>query len=1314
MALNDFLTELQTLLARAAELERTRPDAKPEATTQDKLLTPLLEALGYGPDERTPEAGIRSLTLSKVWVDYFLLPQRRKPPWLMVEAKPLWDKHLWQANKEQVIEYLRNYALDVGSEEPVPWLVLTNFTEWHVLRLSDREPFWSFTLEDLRNADFAALVYERLSRENVHLNRLEDFYRERQREGLGEQFLRDLKLWRVILANGIRASHPELSLAEIRAASHTILLRFLFIRLLENYGQEPYYVLGRLYKHWTDTFRSKPFIEQLRSKFDDTWASYNTELFAKNPLVDKLHVPNEYLEMLVLLNPTPDPALVPITEGQILGFRSVYNYDFTTLTQDVLGVAYEQFLAHELVEEEGVIRVLDNQETRKREGVFYTPQYIVKHIVRRVLSPQVEPHLEAALRHLEAGDHQAAYAAAERILEVRVIDPACGSGSFLLGAFDYLTGALEHYNKAVKQAYQRSWTNNGSGGLFAGATPTVPPKQLSYPHERVLTQCIYGVDLDPQAVGLAKLSLWTKLLRSHPSQYGKRGAPHAQLPALTLNIRNGNSLIGALDPPAFGTPPIRGGWGRLSEAARLAHQAKNVDTPAEQRGDVLAKLEAIIADLNQALLPSFLPFFAANDTLREAIAQVGLDEGNATVSAVRQYLITGQKPRALADIEEKTLAELLDELRAQEAALEEARQKRPFNWQVEFPDVFDPALPEAQRGFTAVIGNPPYFNVDATFGRGALELDWLRAAYPEVYTDKTDILFYFFVRGHQILRAAGELGFIVSRSFLQGDKSRKLRQFLASKTTLLSLLDFLGHKVFKAGIATAVVHWRKGAAPEGHALAAQFVMDFEAVRRQLEQGQSPADGAVRVEVAQADLGEDRWVLSPYKAIFDKVDSAGARLHESGLGFFLKGIDTGLDEVFEQDFTGLKPPIPNEWLRPRIKISGIFPFGWEPPDSQILYISRSVEWDDLPTLVQRYLEQHRSILEERSGVRRGDNAWYQLHWPREGVKDGQYYTLFSPKLFFPRRASYNRFAIDETGEVGFKSDVASFIYSPDEGKSADLYAICSLLNSSVLNFRYRALGGPGKLTGKGMFEYFENQVGDLPIPDLSTEDERRLGELGRRAHELFRERYALVETYQRVLYGQLQREAPFWAYHDPAGQYGHLVSYTSPDPNRVGHLLGLRVEATEWSGEALQGYTLWGEVTEGEDWREGEREWVVLAEVAVAHQALRRMLLFRAHYLSEFDEGFKRRQKFTQGPGERVLEVALRSLGAPVYDDDAVRNLRVLENLDKRVMASVKSEGLEKVMLEFKAVEAEIDAIAYCVYGVEAHRAEIEAALRVVL
>lgn len=1308
MPLESFLSQLGRLLERSRDLIQTRPDAKPEATTQDRLITPFLDALGYGPDERTLEAGIRSLTLNKEWVDYFLLPEKRRPPWMMVEAKSFWDKSIWRANKAQVLEYLRNYALDVGTDAPVPWLLLTNFNEWHLLRLSDREPFWSFTREQLGDPDFAAEVYERLARENVPRDRLYAFYTERQRTQLGEQFLRDLKLWRVILANGIRQSQPELSLEELRQASHVILLRFLFIRLLENYGQEPYYVLGRLYKGWSDSFRSRPFIKQLQDKFEDTWESYNTELFARNPLVDALHIPNEYLEMLVLLNPTPDPSLIPATEGQILGFRSIYNYDFTTLTQDILGTAYEQFLAHELDETGGVIRVRDNQETRKKEGVFYTPGYVVRHIVRRVLEPQVKPYLTEALAKLDEGEYEAAFNTAKRILSIRVVDPACGSGSFLLGAFDYLTEALETYNHKVNaiKTERRNGTLNASVSMFDTDHAARPePKAIFYAHERVLTNCLYGVDLDPQAVGLAKLSLWTQLLRTHPGQYGQRGVPHAQLPALTLNIRSGNSLIGAVSPaPATLAEHTEA----LTSAAALARRAKDADAPALDRSDALRALDDIIRATNQALLSNLLPFFATHDTLRRAVQSAGQDDTDGTLEAVRHYLITGSKPKVIQDWEAKTLAEILDALRQEAAAVEEVRTKRPFNWQVEFPDVFDPALPEEQRGFTAVIGNPPYFNVDATFGRGALELTWLKHVYPDIHTDKTDILFYFFRRGFEVLRQGGELGFIVSRSFLQGDKSAKLRRFLADKTTLLEFLDFLGHKVFKAGIATAVVHWRKGEAHEGHELAMDYVLDFDMVKAQLEHDQAPADGLSHLELAQAELNEDRWTLSPYKDIFDKIDAAGVKIHESGWGFFLKGIDTGLDEVFEADFLSLNPPFPKPWLRPRVKISGIFPFGWEPPDSQILYLRHETTWNEIPELIQDYLLKHRDALEARKVFQSSSYEWFHLHRPRERTKGGEPYTLFSPKLFFPRRAAYNRFAVDETGEIGFKSDVASFIYNPQDEKAANLYALCALLNSKVLNFRYRALGGLGKLTGKGMFEYFENQVGDLPIPDLSEEDEAQLAELGRRAHELFRQRYALVEAYRRVLASQPHQEPAFWAYHDPAGDYGHLVSSESPDPNRLGHLLGLRVQATE------RGYMLWGEVTEDEDWREGEREWAMLAEVSVSHAALRRLLLFRAHYLTEFDEGFKRRQKFTQSASENVLRAAFATLSAPTYDPDPTRNLRILDNLERRVGSEVAGDPLEKVMLGFAATEAAIDDVAFRVYGVEEHRSEIEEALKVVL
>lgn len=1215
----------------------------------------------------------------------------------MVEAKALWDGRIWEANREQVLGYLRNYAFDIGTDAPVSWLLLTNFREWHLLRLNDQTPFWSFSANDLRDPDFAAEVYERLARENVGRNRLLAFYTERQRETLGEQFLYDLKTWRKILANGVRQEHPELSLEEIRRASHTILLRFLFIRLLENYGQETYYVLGRLYQSWSESFRSLPFVQTLQSKFRDTWASYNTELFAHDPFVDALEVPNEHLEMLVQLNPIPDTSLSGILEGRLLGHRSVYNYDFTTLTQDVLGVAYEQFLAHELVERGGVIQVLDNQETRKREGVFYTPEYIVQHIIRRILEPQVEPHLAQALAQLEAGDFEAAFASAQAILNVRVVDPACGSGSFLLGAFEYLTDALEHYNRAAQAAYQNNWTANGSGDLFSAATPAEPPKQISYPHERVLVGCIYGVDLDPQAVGLAKLSLWTQLLRAHPGQYGKRGAPHAQLPALTLNIRSGNSLIDAASPvPDALTVHVD----TLANAAQLARDAKNVDLAAKGRTELLQELDETTTQLNSSLLPALLPFFADDETVREAIVFSGKpddDVDDATVRAVREYLITGKKARTLKDFSEDSLREVLETLQGDEAALEHARRKRPFNWAVEFPDVFDPALPAEQQGFTAVVGNPPYFNVDATFGRGAPELDWLRAVYPEIYVDKTDILFYFFARGYRVLREGGELGYIVSRSFLQGDKSKNLRAFLSENTTLIGLLDFLGHKVFKAGIATAILHWRKGKTPADHQLELDYVLDFDAVRAQLRGHEPLTTGVVRVPVAQSDLGENRWVLSPYREVFRKIDAAGSKLRKfARLG---QGMQTGENNVFVLGREEAKRlNIPSEYFKLRASNENLRKFGMVSHDEYVLWVEQT-EFSDLPVSVQLYLQNHRDLLEGRAAYQRDNCEWYRFTWPlHEDVH-------FSVKIMMPYRAHENVFTVDEAGEwLGLTNTTHIFC----NNNQIDTYALCALLNSQVLNFRYRALGGLGKLTGKGMFEYFENQVGDLPIAALSPEDETRLGELGREAHALFRRRYALMEAYGEAFSGQMQQPVSFWHFHDPAGDYGPFVSYRSPDPNRVGHLLGLRAEATE------MGYALWGEVCEDDNWREGERTWELLAEVEVSHDALRRMLLHRAHYLTEFDDTFRRKQRLTQGNGERVLEAALRELSAPLFDEDVTRNLRILDNLDKRVMDSATGEPLSQVMLASGRVEMEIDNIAYRGYGVEAHRDEIEAALKVVL
>ena len=248
MSLTEFQSRLQELIATAETMLTSSRSGKPEENTKDRLIVPLLELLDYGTEYRTLEGSIRSLLGTTTWVDYLLRQEAGRHPKFLLEAKSLWDKNIWEKNEQQVLDYLRNYSLDIGTQEPVLWLILTNFREWHILRLQDRKPFWSFSLENLKNdPELVNRFYECFNRQNLRSDRLEAFYSEKTREELGIKFLGDLKIWRLILANGIQKSQPDLNLEQIREAAQVILNRFLLIRLLETFSREmPFNYLGRI------------------------------------------------------------------------------------------------------------------------------------------------------------------------------------------------------------------------------------------------------------------------------------------------------------------------------------------------------------------------------------------------------------------------------------------------------------------------------------------------------------------------------------------------------------------------------------------------------------------------------------------------------------------------------------------------------------------------------------------------------------------------------------------------------------------------------------------------------------------------------------------------------------------------------------------------------------------------------------------------------------------------------------------------------------------------------------------------------------
>lgn len=549
---SDFPQRLHELVELAKKTRREGiHGVDPEEWTKHNLIEPLLQALGFDRDDIRKEFHILGAQC-----DYLL---ERRRPLLFVEAKSITDKakNIFEKYRDQVLGYLRNYRISPEQgrvEKPVTWLLLTNFAQLHLIRANEDKPTFSFRLDQLE--DKAAEIWELLSEERMEGGRIEELYDQEQKADLDQRFLADLKQWRLILANGFGIRNQTASLADLTSASQQLLDRFLFCRMLETNGLIEYNKLARSfvsYDEFSGTWSRKTFAGDLRERlFLEIQAKFNTELFVQPQLCDTLEIDNTFLAAII--GHTSLPTEVALTCGLeqslagILSFRHLYSYDFSRMSHDIMGAVYERFLAHKLQQKSGRILIEETDELRKKEGIYYTPQYIVDYIVGHTLGEKTEPIVTAAIDWVAERNFSAAHAKIRELAEIKVVDPSMGSGSFLLRAFDHLLDCYSRYNQACRDLKQTGRIRETPGELF-GADEQVA-EEIFNPAFYIVAENIFGVDLDPQAVELARLNLWMRLMIAERDIMRERlrvsqanGHPLSLLPSLARNLRRGNSLI---------------------------------------------------------------------------------------------------------------------------------------------------------------------------------------------------------------------------------------------------------------------------------------------------------------------------------------------------------------------------------------------------------------------------------------------------------------------------------------------------------------------------------------------------------------------------------------------------------------------------------------------------------------------------------------------------------------------------------------------------------------------------------------------------
>lgn len=345
--------------------------------------------------------------------------------------------------------------------------------------------------------------------------------RKRGTAEVDDAFLKEIEQWRIDLARNLALRNPNLSQRELNFAVQKTIDRIIFLRICEDRGMEAYGQLQSL----PAGPKIYPRLCELFRKADDR---YNSGLFHFSPEKGRAEAPDEFTLSLKI----DDRVLKDIVSRL---YYPESPYEFSVLGADILGQVYEQFLGKVIRLTKGHhAKVEDKPEVKKAGGVYYTPTYIVDYIVENTVGKL----LEGKDPHEVAGRTKTTWKRSKRGRPLSVLDPACGSGSFLIGAYQYLLDwyrdwYVEHGAAKYKDRIHQTRTNEW--------------RLTTAERKRILLDHIYGVDIDPAAVEVTKLSLLLKVLEGENQETLQRQLRlfrERALPDLSDNIKCGNSLIG--------------------------------------------------------------------------------------------------------------------------------------------------------------------------------------------------------------------------------------------------------------------------------------------------------------------------------------------------------------------------------------------------------------------------------------------------------------------------------------------------------------------------------------------------------------------------------------------------------------------------------------------------------------------------------------------------------------------------------------------------------------------------------------------------
>ncbi len=483
--------EVKKIVEKFLAIPKKELGNMPEEQIKFRFIEPLFEILGWEKEDIEKEKRVL-----KGRADYILRIGNQNK--LVIEAKK---------TNVSLLEEQGRQAVSYAYHKNIKFAILTNFARirvYHALSniknidnnlLKDKTDYLRFNCEDFVK-DFDRLwLLSRESFEKEEINKLLQNVDKRLIKPIDKSILTDLLQFREWLSKDLKNKRMPLSLGQIDEIVQILIDRLIFMRSVEDRGLEAKDFLLTIIKDVEEGHTDMNLWAVLKAQFKRFDATYNSKLFLEGLLEKEAFFDNK--------------ALVKVVRGLYYGTQHQQErYMFDEIPVDLLGSIYEQYLGVVLRGTEKRVKLDLVSGKRKKMGIYYTPSYIVDYIVRNTIGEYCKNK------------------SLDEVLNIKIVDPACGSGSFLIRAFQELINIVEERLKKGEKSKRWDSFRDYKERLTLGQKATL------------LLNCIYGVDLDEKAVELAQLNLLLKILEEET-----RETKNKRLPNLLNNIKNGNSLI---------------------------------------------------------------------------------------------------------------------------------------------------------------------------------------------------------------------------------------------------------------------------------------------------------------------------------------------------------------------------------------------------------------------------------------------------------------------------------------------------------------------------------------------------------------------------------------------------------------------------------------------------------------------------------------------------------------------------------------------------------------------------------------------------